>query len=134
MDALIVKAADLAVVQDTLTAVLPEEGCGLLLGKGETVEKVVAVENELHSPVTFRMKPQAQLDAMLKAEDEGLEITGIFHSHPTGPDHPSQTDVHRFFYPGSAVVILSPSNNGWICKAFIIDANLYREIPVHILP
>jgi len=134
MKALVIKAADLAVIQDAIAAVLPEEGCGLLLGKGETVEMVIAVENELHSQVTFRMNPQAQLDALILAEDMGLEITGIFHSHPSGPDHPSETDIARFFYPGSAVIILSPSGKGWQCKAFIIEAGSYREIPVHILP
>ena len=134
MNELEMKMVDLEQVQDAITAVLPEEGCGLLLGKGGTVEKVIAVENDLHSPVTFRMNPQAQLDALILAEDLGLEITGIFHSHPCGPNHPSQTDISRFFYPGSAAVILSPSGNGWQCKAFIIEAGSYREIPVSILP
>lgn len=134
MNTLVMKMVDLEQVQDAITAVLPEEGCGLLLGRGDTVEKVIAVENELHSPVTFRMNPQAQLDALILAEDLGLEITGIFHSHPGGPEHPSQTDISRFFYPGSATVILSPAGKGWHCKAFIIEAGFFREIPVTILP
>ncbi len=130
MDSVIINEIAYAVILEAVNAVLPEEACGLLLGKDGVVERVVVVENEIHSPVTFRMNPQEQLDALLLAEEIGLDITGIFHSHPQGPDHPSETDVSRFFYPGSATIILSPIQNGWQCRGFMIETGSYREIPV----
>ena len=132
MDSLKVNEADYALVLKAVEAVLPEEACGLLLGKDGLVERVVVVENELHSPVTFRMAPQEQLDAILLAEKESLDITGIFHSHPAGPGHPSCTDIANFFYPGSATVILFPGPQGWKCRAFMIEAGSFHEIPLII--
>jgi proteasome lid subunit RPN8/RPN11 len=111
------------------TACLPEEGCGLLGGRfdeGGTarVEVVFPVENELHSPVRFRMAPLEQLRVFQEIERRNLDLVGIFHSHPTGPDHPSVTDLAEFFYPGVPVVILSPGPGAagvWQVKAFHIE-------------
>jgi proteasome lid subunit RPN8/RPN11 len=110
-----------------VSACLPEEGCGLLGGRFDErgiacVEVVVPVENELHSPVRFRMAPLEQLRVFQEIERLGLDLVGIFHSHPTGPDHPSATDLADFFYPGVPVVIISPgAAGGWQVKGFLIE-------------
>lgn len=110
-----------------VTACLPEEGCGLLGGRfneGGTarVEVVFPVENELHSPVRFRMAPLEQLRVFQEIERLNLDLVGIFHSHPAGPDHPSVTDLAEFLYPGVPVVILSPgAAGGWQVKGFLIE-------------
>ena len=91
---------------------LPEEACGLVAGSGQQVQKVLPVENELHSPVRFQMAPLEQLKAFEQIEADGLNLLAIFHSHPNGPDHPSQTDVSEFYYPGVAVLIASPVQRG----------------------
>lgn len=105
-------------------ACLPEEACGLLGGKmdGETatVKVVIPVENVLHSPVRFRMDPREQLLAFNHLDDLGLELVGIFHSHPNGPDAPSATDLAEFYYPGVAFLIWSPGGEGWQLRAFRI--------------
>jgi proteasome lid subunit RPN8/RPN11 len=87
---------------------LPEEACGLIGGFEETSRVVIPVENELHSPVRFRMAPLAQLKAFDQIEAQGWKLLAIFHSHPQGPPDPSPTDIAEFFYPGTAVVIVSP--------------------------
>jgi proteasome lid subunit RPN8/RPN11 len=132
MEILTVKETDYLLMLEAFTAALPEEACGLLLGKNGVVEKVVVVENELHSPVTFRMKPQEQLDALLLAEKTNLDISAIFHSHPKGLDHPSYTDIAQFYYPGSATVIFFPLSQGWQGRVFMIEGGSYREIPLVI--
>jgi proteasome lid subunit RPN8/RPN11 len=134
MDSLKINESDYALVLKAVEAALPEEACGLLLGKDGVVAKVIAVENELHSKVTFRMDPQGLLDAILLAEKVGFDITGIFHSHPAGPGYPSRTDIAMFFYPGSATVILSPGPQGWKCRAFMIEAGSSQEIPLVFTP
>ncbi len=88
-----------------LEAALPEEGCGLLFGRGQRVERVVPIQNALHSPVRFRLEPQAQLAAMQEADAQGLELLAIYHSHPRGPDHPSVTDIEEAAYPQAAHLI-----------------------------
>lgn len=105
-------------------ACLPEEACGLLGGRFDgtkaTVKVVIPVENVLHSPVRFRMDPREQLQAFNRLDDLGLELVGIFHSHPTGPDAPSATDLAEFYYPGVAFLIWSPGAEGWQLRAFLI--------------
>ena len=90
---------------------LPEEACGLIGGVNEQACLILPVENELHSPVRFRMAPLSQLKAFQKIDEIGVKLIGIFHSHPTGPAGPSSTDIAEFYYPDTVVVILSPAQS-----------------------
>ncbi len=111
---------------------LPEEACGLLAGKAGRVEKVMPITNQARSPVRFYMEPVELLNAFHAMDAEGLELMGIFHSHPNGPAVPSQTDLNEFLYPGTATVILSHSSRGWTGRAFDIRAGQYTEIGLMI--
>lgn len=115
-----------------LGACLPEEGCGLLGGEGETVLAVLPVENALHSPVRFRMNPEEQLRAFTRIEQEGMDLVGIFHSHPKGPRHPSGLDVAEFAYPGVVNVICFRNGAGWEAKGFWMGGGKYDEVPVRV--
>lgn len=98
-------------IDQHLSACLPEEACGMIGGTGQQAGLVLPVENELHSPVRFQMAAQAQFKAMMQIESAGMDLLAIFHSHPTGPIHPSPTDVAEFYYPGTLVLIASPLND-----------------------
>ncbi len=37
----------------------------------------------------------------------GLELLGIYHSHPTGENKPSARDIERAYYPEAAYFIVS---------------------------
>jgi proteasome lid subunit RPN8/RPN11 len=114
---------------------LPEECCGLLGGRfgpnGLHIELVVPVTNIMHSPVRFRMEPQAQLRALQDVDARGWELAGIFHSHPAGPPHPSETDIAEFAYPGVAMIILTPApaQTNWQAQAFWIFEQVVESIP-----
>lgn len=77
---------------------LPLEACGLLAGTDDRVTDVIRVENRAQSPVRFVMDPYEQLRAFDWIESNGLELLGIFHSHPAGPATPSTTDVAEAAY------------------------------------
>lgn len=115
---------------------LPEEACGLvggrLIGEDARAEVVIPVVNALHSPVRYRMDPQAQINTFLDLERRGLDLVGIFHSHPSGPDLPSTTDVLEFQFPGVLMIILSPLGkiSGWKLRAFTIDESQFSEIRI----
>ncbi len=113
-------------------ACLPEEACGILAGRGGRSERVIPVTNELHSPVRFRMAPLEQLNALIWLEEHGCDLLAIFHSHPTGPAYPSETDLAEFYYPGSAVIILAPAGREWQLRAFRIESGQVNEIPIHL--
>ena len=106
----------------------PEEACGILAGRNETVKAVRPVTNQAHSPVRFYMEPVELLHALEWIEKQQYELIAIFHSHPNGPEFPSPTDIREFNYPGTAVIILSKTELNWKIKAFMIEENQYEEI------
>jgi proteasome lid subunit RPN8/RPN11 len=110
----------------------PEEACGLLAGKGRQVEAVIPVTNVEHSPMRFRMEPGEQVRALLWIEDHGLELVGIYHSHPDGPGEPSPTDLAEYAYPGVVYVIWFREQGEWRGRAFEIQAERVKEIGLQL--
>jgi len=47
------------------------------------------------------------LARQVRFEDDGLTLAAIYHSHPAGPEVPSESDVSRAFYPDSVYLICS---------------------------
>lgn len=113
---------------DYVVSTLPIEACGLLAGLDMEVSRVYSVRNILNSPLRYSMDPFGQLNAMLAIEKLGLELLAIFHSHPQGPDHPSQTDIREFLYPGVLSVIVFPDGESWNMRVFQINAESYEEV------
>lgn len=119
-----------AQMRDHIRSALPEEACGLIGGVGDEARLVLAVSNELHSAVRFRMDPQQQLDAFLRFENEGLELIGIYHSHPHGPERPSPTDAAEWMYADVKSLIWAPRMGKWSARAFIMGASVVQEHPL----
>ena len=72
----------------------PEESCGLLAGPGDgDVQRVYPLTNILHSSTNYTIDPKEHLAAIRHADSEGMEIIGVFHSHPHTVGYPSVTDV-----------------------------------------
>ncbi len=78
----------------------PEEGAGLLLGEvhGEhrRVTELLPLPNR-YAPESRTRRYQIDARDMLAAEDQaearGLDILGVFHSHPDHPARPSDFDL-----------------------------------------
>ena len=92
-------------------AAYPGEGCGLLLG-GErggrrTALRAVPAENAAADPRRrYEISPERFLAAEKQAREEGLEVVGIFHSHPDRAAEPSRFDRRRA-WPYYSYVILA---------------------------
>jgi proteasome lid subunit RPN8/RPN11 len=110
----------------------PEEACGLLAGKNERITLIIPITNELHSPIRYRMDPVEQHSAFQMFEDQGWEMLGIYHSHPSGPATPSRTDINEAYYPDVVHLIWSPSSDNWTCRAFHIFEGKVSEILLDI--
>jgi proteasome lid subunit RPN8/RPN11 len=106
----------------------PEEACGLLAGLENQVKMVLPITNELHSPVRYRMAAREQLEAFEKFDLAGLELIGIYHSHPNGPNRPSATDIAEAFYPEAFYLIWSAHYGVWKCRAFRIQERQVQEV------
>lgn len=91
----------------------PYEGCGLLLGRREgDVNVVTAIKlmenvwpNVDERRERFRIDPQAWLSAELQAALDGVDIIGIFHSHPDHPPVASPRDLQWASWPGYSYLI-----------------------------
>jgi proteasome lid subunit RPN8/RPN11 len=110
---------------------VPLEACGLLAGKKDRVEKVLSVRNQAQSPVRFVMEPYEQLQAFQWIESQGLDLVGIFHSHPMGPEVASPTDIAEAAYE-VVHLIWSRPNGTWKPRGFWIENGQVIEIPVLI--
>ena len=73
---------------------LPNESCALLVGSSSesTVTEILLMKNVDISPYSFSIEPSELLVAYDKAEKKGLDVIGIFHSHPGKPS-PSTIDL-----------------------------------------
>jgi proteasome lid subunit RPN8/RPN11 len=65
------------------------------------------MENTEKSSSSYLMAPEEQLKVFREVEEEGLELSAIYHSHPHSPAFPSQRDVDHAFYPASLILIIS---------------------------
>ncbi len=99
----------------------PEEGCGILGGFTDRVAWVIPITNILHSSTRFQMDPREQIDAFFKIEDAGGKLIGIFHSHPNGPQFPSESDVRENAFPEAVHVIWHHLDEEWNYQAYRID-------------
>lgn len=133
MDKRLILTTDLKqLMLDEVIKLAPEEACGLLAGRenpdsGRRIEAVLPVANQLHSRVRFYMDPAEQLAAFNWMDGHGLELLGIYHSHPAGPPTPSPTDLAEFAYPGVAYLIWSPQDGEWQARVFEIEGGDYGE-------
>ena len=108
----------------------PEECCGLLLGNFENQSKTKRViearrmsnvfpkEERYHR---YTIDPKEFLVAEEDAESRGLEVVGIYHSHPNAPARPSKFDTD-FAWPTLSYVIMEVANSklvetrSWLLK------------------
>lgn len=117
---------------DHVERCVPQEACGLLAGKHSHVGAVLPVLNQAQSPVRFVMEPREQLRAFDWIQSQGLELLGIFHSHPTGPDTASATDITQAAYE-VVHVICAPKNGHWHARGFWIEGNRATEVQLKMV-
>jgi proteasome lid subunit RPN8/RPN11 len=110
----------------------PHECCGILGGRGDTVEKVFDLENAEGSPVRYSISPQEQMRVYEEMEKGAMEMVAIYHSHPQAIPFPSETDVKFAFYPDVASIIISLKEKEPLVKAFRIkkDAIYLEEMDI----
>jgi proteasome lid subunit RPN8/RPN11 len=92
----------------------PDEGCGMLLGRDNRIEKIKPAENlvtDKYGRIYFKMDPLMIYKEECEAQKEGLEVIGFYHSHPDKRAIPSKTD-EEYMIPGMLYIIVSVSLNG----------------------
>jgi proteasome lid subunit RPN8/RPN11 len=91
----------------------PHEACGLLLGEladdgAKSVAEAVPLENAREEGARhhrFVIRPEDLVRAERDARGKGLDIVGIYHSHPDHPDEPSRYDLEHAWPVYSYVIV-----------------------------
>ncbi len=122
----------------------PFEGCGLLLGpiqEKKTVQKIVLLYNTLRDQgrgrFDFMFSPQEFVEKQMQADREGLDVIGIFHTHPDHPPKPSPTDASQPMLSGWINVISSVHGGTFKdAKAWLRleESDPFEEIPLYVEP
>jgi proteasome lid subunit RPN8/RPN11 len=83
----------------------PEEVCGIIAGRDNTAVALYRGRNISATPcVTYELDVET-LTRQIEFDDLGLTLAAIYHSHPAGPETPSETDIRRATYPDSVYLI-----------------------------
>jgi proteasome lid subunit RPN8/RPN11 len=114
----------------TCIRALPNEGCGLLLGTVEgIVHEVVASVNVADSAKVYEIDPKVMLRATRRADAEGLEVIGVFHSHTHSEARPSPTDVRQAPDPAWHYVLISLRDTPADVRSYrVIDGEASIEV------
>jgi proteasome lid subunit RPN8/RPN11 len=132
LETLKLKPEHMQIMRRHVTAQAPLEACGLLAGKNDSVETVLRVANAERSPVRFRMDAQEQYDAFMRIEADGLDLVGIFHSHPSGPETVSPTDIDEAAYD-VVHIIWSRKDQNWSARGFWIERGQVTEVNLQVV-
>lgn len=110
----------------------PIEACGFLMGSGGSITRSLPVTNADKREDHFTFDPEEQMAAYKLAEKEGLDIIGVYHSHPAHPARPSPEDVRLAHDPSLLCVIVSLMEGERTVKGFYIEEGTIREEPLII--
>ncbi|MEF8866375.1 MAG: M67 family metallopeptidase [Salinibacter sp.] len=96
------------------TDAYPEEGCGFLLGTvtDDGDNRVAALHRATNRRTEnrerrYELTADDYREADAAAQEQGLDVVGVYHSHPDHPARPSETDVEEATFPGYTYVIVS---------------------------
>ena len=110
----------------------PLEACGLMAGAPDSNEIVrfFPCRNLDQSARVYTIDPRDHLRAERTAEDEGLEIRGVMHSHTHTEAFPSPTDVAAAPDPGWHYLIVTLRRETPEMRTFRIRDGHITEIPL----
>ena len=106
----------------------PYEACAILLGNKdekiwETTE-IFLTENIEKSEINFTVSNEQLLEGYKMAEEKGLDVVGIFHSHPKSLPSPSNTDIK--FMKGNPIPWIIYSGLTKEMKAYLLDSEIIQ--------
>jgi len=111
---------------------LPEEACGLMAGDygGHRAPRFYPCRNAEASSRIYTVDTKDHLRAERDAEDHGMDIVGVMHSHTHTDAYPSPTDVAQAVDPNWHYVIVSLEDEAPVLRSYRIVDGEIREEPV----
>ena len=120
----------------TCIRALPDEGCGLILGRMQggdaTVTDVVPSPNVASSARVYEIDSRVLLRSFRRADEEGLSVLGVFHSHTHSEAYPSPTDVRQAPDPAWHYVLVSLRDVPTVIRSFRIESDTVTSEDIYI--
>ncbi len=110
----------------------PREACGVLLGIGDEVRRVVPIRNVADNPLHQYRLDDRELAQVIDGAD-GLVLVGFYHTHPNGDPIPSPVDVAQAAYPTTPFLIVGLKNRSHPqFAAWLIDYTQVSRVELHL--
>ena len=108
-------------IRQHLEAGYPNEACGVMLGQNGIVSEVVSADNQRTDSARNRylIDPLIYLKIERETDKRGLQVLGIYHSHPDVAARPSQFDLDHA-WPDFSYLIIS------VVKGKAMESNSWR--------
>ncbi len=127
-------------LRDTLAvwvrAGYPRETCGLLLGRaeGDLVEvlNVAQAQNTERASNRFNLAPQDWIRIEREAREQGLDVVGIWHSHPDHPPRPSLTDFEGAWEGYSYLILAIDGSSRGPFRSWRLEHDAFVEQPIEV--
>jgi proteasome lid subunit RPN8/RPN11 len=133
---LALKRADFEKIKQHAVRSYPKECCGLLMGRRDReileTKEVIQAENVLNSPIAFEADAELVLKAFDKAGKAGLDLIGIYHSHPNIHACVSGRDAEIMkLWPRVAWLIVSVSKERVVGrKAYMLKGGKIEKLEI----
>ena len=113
---------------------LPNESCALLVSdnnkrKEISIIDIIPMKNSDLSVLSFSIDPQELIDTYQKVEKRGMQVVGIFHSHPA---EPIPSSIDKKFMEINPVVWLIYSTTTNESKAYIFEEKI-KEVQLVLM-
>ena len=122
-------------VLDHARRALPDECCGLLLGRAAGADTRITrawpARNLRRSPTRYLIDPADHFAAIRAARGAGQAVVGAYHSHPASPPSPSATDEREADDAALLYVIASPAAAE--VRAYRPDAGRLKRVELQVV-
>ncbi len=118
----------MARIHQHLESGYPNEACGVMLGKDGVITEIVSADNErVDLPASgsesarnrYLIDPLRYMKIEREADKRGLNVLGIYHSHPDVAARPSQFDLDHA-WPNFSYLIVS------VCKGKAVESHSWQ--------
>jgi len=121
-------------MMEHLKSTYPEEGCGFLIGKGDTIYAILPAENKSKADKRrgYEISPEDFIKAEKFARSNELEVLGFYHSHPDAGLYFSKRDEEDA-WEGYFYIVFSINKEGkGECGCWIKRENVVEKIEFEI--
>ncbi len=111
-----------------------QEICGLIGAQNNIAHSCYPIDNKAEHPESrFQLDEKQQITAFSSMREKNETLFAIYHSHPTAPAIPSETDIVLATYPEAIYLIISLNTKGVLeIRGFKINNKTVEDITLSL--